>query len=36
MYEKTFMQDVAYQNYAKYNVEYRLKTPVIVSALCLL
>ena len=31
MYEKSFMQDIAYQNFAKYDVKYRLKTPVVVS-----
>lgn len=31
MYEKSFLKDVAYQNFAKYEVQYRLKTPVIVS-----
>lgn len=29
MYEKSFMQDIAYQNFAKYDVKYRLKTPVV-------
>ncbi|CAL1540838.1 unnamed protein product [Lymnaea stagnalis] len=29
MYEKSFLKDVAYQNFAKYEVQYRLKTPVI-------
>ncbi|XP_012946227.1 VWFA and cache domain-containing protein 1 isoform X2 [Aplysia californica] len=29
MYEKSFLKDVAYQNFAKYDVQYRLKTPVI-------
>ena len=36
MYEKSFMQDIAYQNYAKYEVKYRLKTPVIVSTILFL
>lgn len=31
MYEKSFLKDVAYQHFAKYDVQYRLKTPVIVS-----
>lgn len=31
MYEKSFLKDVAYQNFARYEVQYRLKTPVIVS-----
>ncbi|KAL8604767.1 hypothetical protein ACOMHN_017726 [Nucella lapillus] len=29
MYEKSFLQDIAYQNFAKYDVKYRLKTPVV-------
>ncbi|XP_076463028.1 VWFA and cache domain-containing protein 1-like [Babylonia areolata] len=33
MYEKSFMQDVAYQNFAKYDVKYRLKTPGVVRGI---
>ena len=33
MYEKKFLRDVAYQHFANYDVQYRLKTPVIVSKL---
>ncbi|CAG5123241.1 unnamed protein product, partial [Candidula unifasciata] len=29
MYEKSFLKDVAYQNFARYEVPYRLPTPVI-------
>ncbi|XP_055956054.1 VWFA and cache domain-containing protein 1 [Patella vulgata] len=29
MYEKSFLQDIAYQNFPKYDVKYKLKIPVI-------
>ena len=31
MYEKSFLQAVAYQNYSKYDVKPTATTPVIVS-----
>ena len=31
MYEKSFLQAVAYQNYSKYDVKPTANTPVIVS-----
>ena len=31
MYEKSFLQDVAYQNFSKYDVKPRTTSPVIVS-----
>ncbi|KAK6989245.1 VWFA and cache domain-containing protein 1, partial [Biomphalaria glabrata] len=30
MYEKSFLKDVAYQNFARYDVQYRLKSPPVV------
>ncbi|KAK0046626.1 VWFA and cache domain-containing protein 1 isoform X1 [Biomphalaria pfeifferi] len=33
MYEKSFLKDVAYQNFARYDVQYRLKSPPVIRGI---